>query len=91
MESDREVLQTLERIRANQERQLEGLRESLELQRQQFEMARTQFERAEKINERAERIQETSASMLGAARKALVVILPVIFFLLVYLTWLIFR
>jgi uncharacterized membrane protein (DUF106 family) len=54
-------------------------------------MARTQFERAEKINERAERIQENSASMLGAARKALVVILPVIFFLLVYLTWLIFR
>ena len=91
MESDREILQALERLRENQERQLAGLREALDLQRQQVEMARTQFERAEKINERAERIQETSARMLGAARKALVVILPIIFFLLVYLTWLIFR
>ena len=54
-------------------------------------MAQTQFERAEKINERAGQIQDQSARIMATARKALLVVLPVIFFLLIYLTWLIFR
>ena len=36
-------------------------------------------------------IQETSARMMSAARKAMVILLPIIFFLVIYLTWLIFR
>jgi len=91
MNSDQEILETLRDIRSNQERQLEGLNESLNMQREQFEMARTQFERAERLNDRAEKIQETSANMVATARKAMVIILPVIFFLVVYLSWLIFR
>lgn len=65
--------------------------ESLALARRQFDMAEKQFKRAEALHERAERIQERSESLMGAARKALVVILPVIAALLAYLTWLIFR
>ena len=54
-------------------------------------MARTQFERADRLNDRAEKIQESGARMMATARKALVVLLPIIFFLLIYLTWLIMR
>jgi len=91
MERDQEILDTLKDIKSNQEQQLEGLRKSLQMQREQFEMARTQFERAERLNDRAEKIQETSASIVGAARKAMVIILPIIVFLVIYLSWLIFR
>lgn len=91
MERDQEILDTLKEIRSNQEQQLEGMRKSLQMQREQFEMARTQFDRADRLNERAEKIQETSARMVGSARKALVVILPIIVFLVIYLSWLIFR
>jgi len=91
MERDQEILDTLREIKSNQEQQLEGLRESLKIQREQAEMARTQYDRAERLNDRAEKIQETSARMVGAARKAFVIILPLLVFLMIYLTWLIFR
>ena len=54
-------------------------------------MAQTQFERAEKITDRAGQIQDQSARIMATARRALVVVLPIIFLLLIYLTWLIFR
>jgi hypothetical protein len=40
MSSDREILDTLREIRGNQEKQLEGLQESLKIQREQYEMAK---------------------------------------------------
>lgn len=43
------------------------------------------------MHARAERIQDRSESIMGVARKALFVLLPVIVGLLAYLTWLIFR
>lgn len=64
---------------------------SLELAREQHAMAKRQFERAEALHARAERIQDRSESIMGVARKALFVLLPVIVGLLAYLTWLIFR
>jgi len=91
MQAEPETLELLRRISAAQEKLLDGQQEALALQREQFELARTQFERAERINDRAEKIQETSASLMAGARKAMIVILPIIFVLLVYLTWLIFR
>ena len=66
-------------------------RESLALSREQFAMAKKQFERAEALHTRAEKIQERSESMLSGARKAMVVIVPIIVVSLLYLTWLIFR
>ena len=50
-----------------------------------------QYARAERLNDRAEKIQESGARMMASVRKALVIILPIVFFLLVYLTWLIMR
>lgn len=91
MSEQQKLEQLLERILANQEQQLARQAEALQLQREQFEMARVQFDRAERINERAEKIQETGAGMMAAARKAMIVILPIILFLVIYLTWLIFR
>lgn len=66
-------------------------RETLELARRQYEMAEKQFQRAEALHQRAERIQDRSEGMLGTARKAMIVILPVIVVLIAYLSWLIFR
>jgi hypothetical protein len=66
-------------------------KDALDLARKQFAMTEKQFERAEALHARAERIQERSEGMISVARKAFVVILPVIAVLLAYLTWLIFR
>ena len=84
MESNEHLLAALGRIERNQQ-------QALDLQRQQFELVRKQFERAEKIQDRAEKLQEAGASMMGIARKALLLILPVIIVLIAYLSWLIFR
>ena len=89
--SDQQELDLLRDILKNQELQLHKQNEALELQREQFDMYKVQFERAEKLQDRAEEMQEKGASLMGAARKAFIVILPIIFALLVYLTWLIFR
>ena len=91
MDSEHRIVELLEGIQANQQRQLDGLQESLRLQREQFEIARTQFERAERLNDRAEKIQASGAKMVATARRAMINILPVIFFLLVYLSWLMLR
>lgn len=79
-----EMIELLRRIERNQQEQLAR-------QQQQLEMSRRQFERAERIQDRAEHLQDSSAAMIGTARKALVVILPIVIFLIVYLSWLILR
>lgn len=91
MEDSEKVCQLLQSIDQNQKQLLKGQAESLQLQRKQVEMASVQFDRAERINERAEKIQETSAGIVTMARRAMVIILPVIVCLVVYLSWLIFR
>lgn len=91
MSEENELLGELKQIRQIQETLLSGQKEALALQREQFEMAKTQFDRAERLNERAEKIQLVSANMMATARKAMIIILPVIVFLVIYLSWLIFR
>jgi len=91
MNMDNEALGELRQLRQIQEKLLAGQNEALKLQREQLEMAKTQYDRAEKINDRAENIQNMSVKMVATARKAMIVILPILFFLLVYLSWLIFR
>jgi len=91
MEKTEDLVELLKSIRSNQETQLHRQQEALELQKEQYEMVKKQFVRAEKLQDRAESIQNSSARLMGAARKTLVVILPIIFGLIVYLSWLIFR
>lgn len=91
MNSDREVVDVLEDILKNQEIQLQRQNEALEIQRKQFEMFKVQYERAERLQDRAEAMQDSGARLMGAARKSFIVILPIIFILIAYLTWLIFR
>ena len=47
---------------------------------------RRQAERAEQIQDRAEHIQERSAQLVGGARKAIVVVLAIVAFLIAYLS-----
>ncbi len=69
----------------------DGQREALALQREQHEWARAHYERAARLQADAERLQQRSAAMVTSARRALVLLLPVIGALLAWLTWLIFR
>ena len=85
------LLELLEEIRDGQKLQLERQLESLELQRRQFTVFQAQADRAERIQQKAELLQDRGASLVGGARKAVLVILPVIVLLIVYLTWLLFR
>jgi len=82
--SDDKIAELLREIRDNQHT-------ALELQRQQLEYAQKQFERAERLQERAEKLQDRSAQIMGTARKALLVVLPIIVVLIAYLSWLLFR
>lgn len=85
------VIRILEEIRGNQSLQIERQREALTIQREQFAIFQKQAERAERLQEKAERLQEKSAQLVGGARKALAVVLPIIIVLIGYLSWLIFR
>jgi hypothetical protein len=67
---------------------LEQIRDS---QAEQLEIVRKQAERAERIQDRAEELQARSAGIVTTARRSLAVVLPVVFLLIVYLSWLIFR
>ncbi len=91
MNDNEQILQTLQAIERNQQTQLELQQQALRVQAEQFEMARKQFDRAEKLQDRAEKIQNSGAAIMGMARKALIVVLPIIIFLIAYLSWLIFR
>jgi len=84
MDSEERLAKILEEIRDNQ-------RKAFELQHEQLELAKKQFERAERLQERAEKLQERSAQIMGTARKALIVVLPIIIGLIAYLSWLLFR
>ena len=85
------LIRVLEEIRDNQRTQLERQAEALALQREQFALVQKQTERAERLQDRAEQIQVKSAQLVAGARKAMVVVLPILFVLIAYLTWLIFR
>jgi hypothetical protein len=71
------IVSLLEQIRDNQAAQLE--------------LVRRQAERAERIQDRAEELQVRSAGIMKTARRSLAVVLPVVFLLVLYLSWLIFR
>ena len=80
----------LEEIRDNQGLQLERQAEALELQRQQFDLVERQFARGEQLQDRAERLQERSGQLMDRGRKVFMIVIPVLFVLLVYVSWLLF-
>jgi len=81
----------LDEIRAGQKLQLENQLEALELQRRQFAVFQEQAARAERIQQKAELLQDRGATLVRGARKAVLVIVPIIILLIVYLSWIIFR
>jgi ABC-type uncharacterized transport system involved in gliding motility auxiliary subunit len=85
------LIRLLEEIRDQQRSLLDHQREALSLQREHATFVRQQAERNERIQDRSERLQEMSARTIATARKALIVILPVIGCLLLYLTWILLR
>ena len=59
--------------------------------RKQFAMVQRQYERTEKLQDRAESIQARSGQIVTAARRTVMIALPVVVLLIGYLTWLLFR
>jgi len=83
-ENARLLLTALKEISDNQQLQLA-------LQREQFALVQRQAERHELIQDRAENIQAKGAQIMAVARRTLFVILPVVTFLILYVSWLLFR
>ena len=63
----------------------------LALQREQFAVIQRQAQRHELIQDRAESMQAKGAQIMAVARRTLFVILPVVTFLIIYVSWLLFR
>jgi len=89
--SDDQVVRLLTEIRDAQQRQLARQEEALRLQREQFAIFQRQAARAEQLQNRAEKIQDKSAQVIGTARRALFLVLPIVVLLIVYVSWLLFR
>ena len=89
--SDDPVVRLLTEIRDVQRLQLARQEEALELQREQFAIFQRQSERAERLQDRAEKMQDKSAQVIGTARRALFVVLPILILLIGYVSWLLFR
>ena len=83
-ENARLLLMALKEISDNQKLQLA-------LQREQFALVQRQAERHEVIQDRAENIQAKGAQIMAVARRTLFVILPIVTFLILYVSWLLFR
>jgi hypothetical protein len=83
-ENARLLLTALKEISDNQQLQLA-------LQREQFALVQRQAERHELIQDRAENIQAKGAQIMAVARRTLFVILPIVTFLILYVSWLLFR
>ena len=83
-ENSRLLLATLKEISDNQKLQLA-------LQREQFTLNERQAQRHELIQDRAESMQAKGAQIMAVARRTLLVILPIVTFLIIYVSWLLFR
>ena len=81
--SDERVVALLEELRDNQRLQLERQAEALELQRHQVEMVERQLERSETL-------QEKSGQLMERGRNVFLVVVPLLFALLAYVSWLLF-
>jgi uncharacterized membrane protein (DUF106 family) len=88
--STERMVRILEQMLDNQKVQLARQAEALELQRETFTLIRKQADRTERIQDRAEHIQAKSAQLVGAGRKVMAVVLPLVLVLVVYLSWLLF-
>jgi uncharacterized membrane protein (DUF106 family) len=84
------MVRILEEMRDNQKIQLERQAEALALQRDTLALVQRQADRTERIQDRAEQIQAKSAQLVGAGRKVMAVVLPLIVVLVIYLSWLLF-
>ncbi|MGE0030779.1 MAG: hypothetical protein AB7T20_06640 [Steroidobacteraceae bacterium] len=78
------LMAVLEQIRDNQAA-------ALSMQKEQFELVRRQVERAERIQDRAEELQVRGMGIMKTARRSLAIVLPIVFLLILYLSWLLFR
>jgi uncharacterized membrane protein (DUF106 family) len=91
VEDNNAISEKLDKLIALEEQHLELLRQGQVIQREQFEMAKIQYEKARELQQRAESLQDKGAALMNVGRKAMAVVLPVIFILIIYLSWLIFR
>jgi hypothetical protein len=88
---NQEQIALLKEIRDNQKLQLERQAEALAIQKEQFEIFKKQMEQTQRIQDRAEKLQDKSAQIIGGARKVFVVVVPILFLLILYVSWLLFR
>jgi hypothetical protein len=86
----KDCVRLLQEIRDGQKLQLERQAEALTLQREQVALVQGQVERTERIQDRAERIQAAGARLVGGARIATAILVPIILALIAYVSWLLF-
>ena len=83
-ENARLLLTALKEISDNQKLELA-------LQRDQFALIQRQAERQALIQDRGENIQTKGAQIVAVARRTLFVVLPIVTFLIMYVSWVLFR
>ncbi len=86
----KDCVRLLQEIRDGQKLQLERQADALTLQREQVALVQGQIERTERIQDRAERIQAAGARLVGGARIATAILVPIILALIAYVSWLLF-
>ena len=85
------IARLLEEVRDNQKVQIERQAESLAIQKEQYQIFLKQHEKTAKIQERAEAIQDKSANLVNKIQRFVPFAIAVVFVLILYLTWLLFR
>ena len=85
------IARLLEEVRDNQRAQIERQLESLSIQKAQQQAFLNQQEKTAQLQQRAEAIQERSARLVGGIQRIAPVVLVIVFALIAYVSWLLFR
>jgi hypothetical protein len=85
------IARLLEEVRDNQRAQLERQLESLSIQKAQHQLFLDQQEKTAQLQQRAEAIQDRSARLVGGIQRVMPVVLVIVFALIAYVSWLLFR
>ena len=85
------IARLLEEVRNDQRTQIERQLESLAIQKVQYEAVVAQQGKTAQLQQRAEAIQERSARIVRRIQRVVPVMLVIVFALIAYVSWLLFR
>jgi cell fate (sporulation/competence/biofilm development) regulator YlbF (YheA/YmcA/DUF963 family) len=85
------IARLLEEVRNDQRTQIERQLESLAIQKAQYETFVAQQGKTAQLQQRAEAIQDRSARIVRRIQRVVPVMLVIVFALIAYVSWLLFR